>query len=252
MNKLVNILYRSLATHGINFSNDLHGWNASKINDWISRGYHYLPVMFGVDLMWSGHAKNDDEFLEVFIPWCDTADLLPENVPEDWCLYLGAHNLEIAMYGLRTLKNSIIGHAPNLYTCDAKDLVKFQESSLRIAIKKINAGEIAGVGAWLFLGLFKILLSVEQRLWAEPNIDAVVLPSGREVVRGIRRLIQVAPSSTQFNEHWLNDSEPTLAGGYATELLIHNECQRIANAVSQPAMHVNSALYVYGRHDVDL
>lgn len=252
MADLNKILYKNLAIKGKEFSDNLHEWNIDTVQNWLSKGYPYLTILMAINLKWSGHAKNQDAFLDVALPWMESFDSMDPQIIDDWKQYLGGAALEKAMYGLRTMKNALIDKTPDFRTCDTKQLVKFQEYALRKTLRLIEKGEVSGVGAWLFLGLFKILLSIETRLWDAPNIDAIYLPSGREVVKGIYRLRSEAPSASKFNVNWLSDSEPGLAGGYGTEALIHDECKNIANKVDTLAMHINSGLYLYGRKEIDL
>lgn len=252
MADLNKLLYKNLAIEGKNFSENLHTWNVNTVQDWLNRGYPYLTILMAINLKWSGHAKNDDQFLDVAIPWFESPDPIDPQVIIDYKQYLGGEALQRAMYGLRTLKNNIVNIAPDFRTCGTKEILQFQERALRKAIRLIDTNQMGGVGAWLFLGIFKILFSIEPRLWDAPNIDSVCLPSGREVIRGIYRLRSEAPGSSKFDLNWLSDSEPGLKCGYTTEALIHDECKNIARQNDTIAIHINSALYLYGRKEIDL
>jgi len=245
-------LTKELAVKGKEFSENLHMWNIEVFNKWHNAGYPYLTILMATNLKWSGHAKNNDEFLDVAIPWFESNDPLDPQIVADYKQYLGGEALQRAMYGLRTLKNNLVNITPDFRTCGTKEILQYQEQALRKAIRLIDTSQMSGVGAWLFLGIFKILLSIETRLWDAPNIDSVCLPSGREVIRGIYRLRSEAPGSSRFDLNWLSDVEPGLKCGYTTEALIHDECKNIAKQNDTIAMHINSALYLYGRKEIDL
>lgn len=244
----------SLENQGKSFTEDLYRWNQPLVDKYIKQGFPYITILFSMDLTWSGHAKYNDmeNFLNEILPWMESNQSADISFAQRWHRYFGRDALIATMEGIRLLKDTISPYAPDLTICDTKELLKFQNYALREAINLVNDGYIHGVGAWLFLGFFKLILSVEKRLWNAPNIDSIVLPSGRSVVKGIRRLLNEAPSFSQFDLNWLQDNEPSIERSSGTELLIHDECRRIANMVGSKAMHINSALYLYGRGDIDI
>ena len=251
MNPLANVIYRRIAIEGERFSNNLHNWTAPVLQQFISQGSSYMAVVLGRALQWTKHALDERAFLDYAIPWFDSDDPIDLNALDKFDGYMGLDKLSDGMIGLRAYKNAITDLIPDFRTCDARDLVKLQQQGFNRLSRMIKEGKINGVGSWLFLGPFKIIIVVENRLWADPNIDSIILPSGREVVRGIIRFHNEAQSLCNFDLNWLNEEERSLKIGYANEQLIHGEFVRIANAVNTRANHVNGAFYLYGSREID-
>ncbi len=114
-----------------------------------------------------------------------------------------------------------------------------------------NTGQVTGIGPWLFLGPFKIILGDQQRLWNIQGIDAIVLPTGMEIDRGINRLIDEGYTfMNDFDPHWLEENTNSLLDNYATCSMVHTHIIKIAEIARTSALHINSALYSYGRQDI--
>lgn len=245
-------IFVSLASQGEQFTRDLHGYNNSFLNKYIAKGYSLMSILSAIDIIWSGYAKDGEDFMEGFLEWVNNKIPFSSRFAQEQCLYKGEDSLYNTMHAMKIIIEKFERIAPPFDSCDAKDLVKFQQRALREAILLLNRNKIREFGSWMFLGLFKIIVSSYDRFWSASNIDALVMPSGISVTKGIRRLIQEYPETTNFDPSWLSDSEPGLVSSYGKELLIHDECKRIGDAAGYPAMHVNSGLYIYGRKEIDL
>jgi len=110
-----------------------------------------------------------------------------------------------------------------------------------------NTGKARGIGAWLFLGPFKIILAQETRLWNNQEIDSIILPSGFEVCRGIRKIVRAGyPVCKGFDEYCIKNEEKTLSDEYASDLLIQDLLTKVAVIGNTRTIHINSAFYLYG------
>ncbi len=253
MNNLQNIIFRKLAIEGESLNNRIHDRHAPLIGHYnATNGNSYFAVVLGSALQWTHHATDGNDFLDYAIPWFDSNDPLDLNILDNFDGYLGIESLISGMTGLKIFKDAVNAILPDFEHCDAKDIVKCQQQALRHITRLIDNHQISGVGTWLFLGPFKIILTIENKHWADSNIDAIVLPTGREVVKGIMRLLNEFPQFCNFDRNWLNENEPGLRVGYATEQLIHTECIRIANIANSRAVHINSGLWLYGAREIDL
>ena len=77
------------------------------------------------------------------------------------------------------------------------------------------------------------------------------MPTGLEVDRGIVRLKNERYSFMKdFDLHWLEENTGSLYDNYATCIMVHSHIVKIAKIVKTSALHVNSALYKYGRKEL--
>jgi hypothetical protein len=136
-------------------------------------------------------------------------------------------------------------------TCDIHALKRLQHKLLsRLDSLRISR-KVTGIGPWLFTGPFKIILGDQERLWNQDGINAIVLPTGLEVDRGINRLIKERYSFMKdFDSHWLLEDSNSLLDSYATYSMAHTFIANIGHITNTPAIHINSALYLYGKDEI--
>jgi hypothetical protein len=244
-------LFERFAQEGYDMSIELHENNLNCVNDYNvkhSNKFPYLDICLATALTWTMHAKASPEYFEFILPFFSGNSIPSIKELEQFSLRFGNEKLLFSMLGLRTWKNKIQKYIPDFRSCDTKALKLFQEKSLHILINLIHNSEVQGVGPWLFLGTFKIILAIEQRLWSDSNIDSIILPSGLEVVRGIRKLkSQQSPIVKDFDLGWLMNEEGSLAEGVALDTLIQTVSKSIADLTGSRVLHINSAFYLYGR-----
>lgn len=106
----------------------------------------------------------------------------------------------------------------------------------------------AQLGAWTFHGAFKIFLLHEQRLWPEPSIDKITMPTGGESAgysfeRGWQRLQKLkrprivqrlGPSNEAFDDDIRRATDA------------HVQVVKLAGLAQSRAVHVNSGIYALG------
>lgn len=244
--KLQEIQCKKWAKDGEAFSEELYDGNVEFYNLLKSK-YSYFSIANGIALTWTKHAKYEFPFVEMAAAYLDGLRSISLADVDPFRYRFGTESLFTSLQGIRSYKNKIQKIIPDFTICSAKEIKKFQDSSFtRLANMKANE-EAYGVGPWLFLGPFKIILGLEKRLWNNPEIDSVILPTGIEVNRGIRRIIKAGyPVSKTFDVNWLENEERTLEEGYTIDTLIQNTLLEIAKIGGTRVIHVNSAFYLYG------
>lgn len=252
LQSLVNQPLQSLANQGHGFSLELYGWHHNPVYDYLKDGYDYLSIILAYDLIWAQYAANETEFLDYAVDWFDNNYSLDQSVAEDFSLRKGSDNLAVSMQGLKTLHNNIL-RIPDFTSCTAIELATFQNRTLTLISNLINQSNISGVKGWLYYGIFKLIVIVEKRLWTDPDIDDVILPSGVSVTNGLRRLKRDYPSLYQISDRDLrHDPYSDILNAAAFEANIHNECKKLARTVNDRALHINSGLYQYGRREINI
>jgi len=166
----------------------------------------------------------------------------------------GADELENALTNYRKYYRHVKDIMPNFNRCDVHDINRLQQRLLSKLNNLRNERVIDGIGPWLFTGPFKIILSDQDRMWNQDGINAIVLPTGIEVDKGIKRLIKENFSFvSDFDVNWLKADKRnsnSLLDDYATYNMVHTHISNIGKITSTPAIHINSALYLYGRGDI--
>ncbi len=245
--KLLEIRCKQFADEGEKFSEEIRENNLEIINSYINH-YSYFNICLAIALTWTKHAKHDFGFFDYAINFFENNELLDAEEIKNYSYRFGHISLGSSMNGLRQFKNSVLSITPDFSICDAKEIKKYQDSSLTILHKLIDDEKVSGVGPWLFLGPLKIIIGTEKRLWDDPNIDAVLLPTGMEVNRGIEKLVKdESPLARDFDPNWLVNEEQSLLEGISNDGLVQGVLQKIATIANTRVLHINSAFYLYGR-----
>lgn len=246
INQLQQIQCQKWAKEGQAFSEELYDSNI-EIYDRLKDRYTYFAIANGIALTWTKHALYDANFVEIVASFFDGKRSLVAKDVDPYKHRFGLDSLYLAILGLKEFVVEIKSEIPDFSTCTAKEMKKFQDRSFnRLCIlKKDNRAN--GVGPWLFLGPMKIILGLEKRLWKNTEIDAIILPSGIEVNRGVKKIIKMGyPVTKTFDENFLVNEEKTLEEGYTIDTLIQNLLSEIAKIGKTRIIHINSAFYLYG------
>ena len=144
---------------------------------------------------------------------------------------------------------------PDFDTCSVNDINKLQSLLLTRLSNYRNNNEITAISTWLFLGPFKIILGNQERLWNVNGINAITLPTGLEVNKGIIKLKKLNYDFMEdFDLSWLDEvtskNEDPLLNNYATSKMVHAHLVKIANITDVPVLYINNALHLYGRGDI--
>jgi hypothetical protein len=237
-----------LSTEGTNFSNSLRDDN---------RGYFenlpntYFSIAAAISLTWTKHALYEEDFISYAASYFDELIERDISIAMRFNYHFGSEQLDNALLNYRKYYKNVRDLMPNFYTCDIHDLTRLQQRLLsrldNLRIKRT----VNGIGPWLFTGPFKIILIDQNRFWNQDGINTIILPTGIEVERGINRLISENYSFvSDFDPHWLEQNTNSLLDNYATYSMVHTFIENIGKITSTPALHINSALYLYGRTDI--
>lgn len=242
------IIAENLANKGFEFSNTLRDDNRWYFDN-LSNSY--FSIAAAISLTWTKHAKHQKEFITYAASYIDEQIAFDPNIATSFSLRFGAEELNIALLNYRRYYREVRALMPNFRTCDVHDLARLQQRLLNKLDTLKTKGTISGIGPWLFTGPFKIILGDQDRLWDQDGINAIVLPTGIEVDKGINRLINESYSFvSDFDRNWLKQETNSLLENYATYSMVHTFIANIGQITRTPAIHINSALYLYGREEI--
>lgn len=237
-----------LAKEGQAFSIELHDSNRDYFDNLTDS---YFAIASAIALCWTGHAKYESAFVEYASSFIDGTIAKDMTIAPNYCKRFGVDELDNALVNFRAYYKQVRQLMPNFTTCSIQDINRLQQRLLSKLNDLRNTGQVSGIGPWLFLGPFKIILGDQQRLWTIDGVNAIVLPTGMEVDRGINRLINKGYTfMNDFDPHWLKETTGSLLDNYATCSMVHTHIIKIGELAKTSALHVNSALYQYGREDI--
>jgi hypothetical protein len=237
-----------LAKEGYSFSLGLHNDNLKYFNNLKDS---YFAIASAIALCWTGHAKYDKNFIEYASAFIDGTGNKDQTIATNYCKQFGVDELDNAMTNFREYYKIIRSLMPNFNNCSVQEINRLQKRLLSQLNDLRNTGQVSGIGPWLFLGPFKIILIDQKRLWNINGINAIILPTGMEVDRGIKRLIKEGYTfMNDFDSHWLEETTGSLLDNYATCSMVHTHIIKIAELAESSALHINGALYRYGRQDI--
>lgn len=237
-----------LGSHGLIFCEELH-----------TRSHHffqtlpnnYFAIACAISLCWTGHSKYDDDFIIYASAFIDAKVGKDVKIAKEYSLRFGEEGLDTALTNFRIYLNRVKNIIPDFNTCSVQDINILQQRLLGKLSQLRDNGEVVGIGPWLFLGAFKIILEDQKRLWDNEGLDAIIMPTGLEVDRGIVRLKNEGYTFMKdFDLHWLEENTGSLSDNYATCIMVHSHIVKIAKIAKTSALHVNSALYKYGRKEL--
>jgi|GEM_PF-3198182 len=237
-----------LSREGYLFSIELHDTNRNYFDTLTDS---YFAIASAIALCWTGHAKYENDFIEYASSFIDGTIVKDITIAPNYCKRFGVDELDNALVNFRAYYRKVKHLMPVFTTCTVQHINRLQQNLLNQLNTLRNAGQVSGIGPWLFLGPFKIILGDQQRLWNIDGIDAIVLPTGMEVDRGINRLKNEGYTfMNDFDPHWLEETTGSLLDNYATCSMVHTHIIKIAELANSSALHINSSLYQYGRKDI--
>lgn len=215
--QLIDLKCKELAIRGLKFSEELNDANRAFLRRLLP-SYDYFSIALSIALTWTKHAQYEFDFIKYACSYFAKESELDQVILKRYQYRFGDEGLAVALAGLSEYRQAISEFIPDFTTCDSKALKKFQDKSLSILVNLKNNKKAYGVGPWLFLGPMKIILGTEDRLWKDPGIDAIILPSGMEVRRGITKLIDSGFSLAQtLDRNHLVNEEGSLIEGYTID-----------------------------------
>jgi hypothetical protein len=213
----------------------------------------YFNFLLAKSISWAHYALEEDDFLDFAIPYFQSTKAVNAKNAANFSTHMGVDQLSIVLCNLRKFKDLLQNILPDLITCSAKDLVGFQQKAYGILSRHHHKGTLTGIGPWLYLAPFKIHLCLQRNLWADPAIDSIFLPTGIQVIRGVKELIRNYPGVIQTaSSQDLVEDEGGLDEGYARDCLIHNESKNIAVQTNSRVVHVNTGLWKLGKGEITI
>lgn len=249
MNKRNKEIAQYLAEEGNEFSKELRNRNRT-LFETMDCGYY--ATASAIALCWTGHAQYEDEFVEYAGPFIAGEIPKDSSISSTYSKRFGVENLDIALTNFRKFYRRVRDILPNFNECTIQDINTLQSQLLSKLDKYRKEGQIIGLGPWLFLGPFKIILGDQDRFWNNIGLNAIFLPTGFEVDRGMKRLKKEGYTFMKdFEPQWLDeDIRGDLMKGFANCNLVHAHVRKIAELVNSNTLHINSALYKYGRDEL--
>lgn len=239
---------QTLSSEGLEFSNYLRDENREYFE---TLNYSYFSIAAAISLTWTKHALHEDGFIRYAAGYIDGQLPVDPTIASRYSSRFGAEQLERVLLNYRKYYRRVRHLMPDFYICDVHQLTRLQQRLLSMLDTLRNDGGISHIGPWLFTGPFKIILSDQDRLWDQNGINAIILPTGMEVDRGINRLIDEGFTFvSDFDPNWLEQETNSLLENYATYSMVHTFIAGIGQITNTPAIHINSALYLYGREDI--
>lgn len=247
MTKKDRLIAEYLAEKGLEFSLELNGRNREYF-DYLAD--HYFAIAAAISLCWTGHAQYEDKFIEYASSFIDGTVAKDSSMAKKYARRFGEEKLDMALRGFRSFFRRIRNKMPDFKACSIQDINKLQVRSLSLLDSYRQSGEVVGIGPWLFLGPFKIILEDQDRLWENEGIGAIIMPTGYEVNKGILKLkAEGYKIMNDFDVNWLEQNNSIL-DNFATCHMVHSHIIKIAEFGKSSALHINSALYKYGRDEI--
>lgn len=236
-----------LSKEGIKFSSEIKDINKLYFDDLSSS---YFSIAVAISLTWTKHANLEDEFIEYAAEYIDSSTKYDSNITKRFASRFGVEQLDNVLLNYRKFNEIIKDTIPDFKSCDILEIIKLQQNMLNKLHDLRAKGSISLIGPWLFTGPFKIILSDQERFWNEPGLNAIVLPTGFEVDKGLKMLLKQNYDFMQsFDSNWLK-SDHSLLDNYGTYHLIHKFMENIGKITNTPALHINSGIYLLGKNEI--
>jgi len=204
-------------------------------------GLPYLDIVLANSLIWSGHAKDKKGFAKYACSYFASQNGTDPAQLAKYHMRFGEDGLSEAMHALREIRRAMSAkQAPDFRTCSPRDIRNFAMAVLRAQDRMSRAGHITGVGPWLTKGWVKQVLCRERRLWKDPDVDVVILPTGLEVQRGVDILHRRTGLMYGYNPAFFSEKDH----GY--DAIVHGYLEDMAAKAGTSALHMNSGVYLLG------
>jgi len=239
-----------IANNGRVFSEQLKN-EIDVFYDLLGETNSYFAITLAISLTWTKHAKDDVDFVKYASDFIDRKISKDEKFVKSSSFRFGYDGLDIALKNYRILLNKVKSDLIDFNNCSVDELTRLQyRLSNKISFLKRD-GIITGIGPWLFLGPFKIIINHQKRLWDKPNLNKIVLATGFEVEKGLKRLkhekyffMDDLDKSLQIKR------SKTLLDNYANCAILHERIKKIAKIANTSTIHINSGLHLYGKKDI--
>ncbi|MCM8832538.1 MAG: hypothetical protein NC816_01235 [Candidatus Omnitrophica bacterium] len=200
-------------------------------------------------LIWSGHAIDAPQF------YLNSLEYLKRGKES----YLEKAIAKSGRFGEESLKHVLKGWFVILENFGDYDfarikadrIVQLQEIIWKLTYNLLNENMIRGIGNWLLLAPFKIIVAYRRTLWENKNIDQLRMPLGLEVIRGIHKLMRKKSKYLDgFAGYMFYEQEKNFLEDKTVVEIVHNISRKIAEDYDTRAIHVNSGLYLLGKDEI--
>lgn len=201
-----------------------------------------FAVWMAEALAWARYAVRDDEYFDAATRFIAGGD--PTLADEASCFddRFGTDNLRKALVAFRQWFDAM----PILQSVDVAPLrwKALQERSLLVAEQLKRSDQFRGVGLWLFPAPFKILAVAHPEVWGDPTLEAIVMPTGTQVVRALDWLQR--DGVIRKERSILKGSTQTFADEYTNLWALQIPQKELASAGGTSVLHINGALHELG------
>lgn len=208
-----------------------------------------LNISIIYSLIWSGHAIDAPQF------YLNGLEYLKRGKES----YLEKAIAKSGRFGEESLKNVLKGWfviLENFADYDfarikADKIVQLQKIIWELTYNLLNENKIRGIGNWLLLAPFKIIVAYRRTLWENNDIDQLRMPLGLEVMRGINKLLRKKSKYLNgFAGYMFYEQEKNFLEEKTVVEIIHNISRKIAEDYDTRVIHVNSGLYLLGKGEI--
>lgn len=199
---------------------------------------HLFHISVVHSLTWSGYATENPEYYKNALFFLSNGDTNSLMKCSDYAGKTGGAKLLEALNSWNFLLSQC--RELPLKTSALTQLKSSQNHLLAMFTSFSKAGQIKGIGAWGILAPFKVLLTYRNDLWAEEELDQILLPLGSQVEAGLKKLKKVA-----FNLVSDFDQKP-LDGDLASVQRAQEFQTKLAKLTNSKALHINTGLHRYG------
>lgn len=207
----------------------------------------YMDFMLANSLVWSKHARDLKGYVRYACGYLASTDEVDQTAAAKYSLRWGAESLALVLHSLREVRKAMGRRPlPDFGKCSARSVQAYSTALMTVQNTLHRRHQADGVGPWLTKAWVKQALCHEKRLWKDPSIDGIVLPTGMEVVRGVN----ILANQTNLLAGWNPSLSSTIDHGY--DAIVQSYASDIAARAGSIALHVNSGLYLLGAGEVTI
>lgn len=201
-----------------------------------------FAVWMAEALAWARYAVRDDEFFDAATRFIAGGEPTLADEASRFDDRFGPDNLREALVAFRQWFEAM----PGLQSVKVDPLrwKALQERSLLVAEQLKRSGQLRGVGLWLFPAPFKILAVAHPEVWGDATLEAIVMPTGTQVVRALEWLQRDGVIRTERSI--LKASAHTFADEYTNLWALQIPQKELASAGGTSVLHINGALHELG------
>jgi hypothetical protein len=222
-------------------------FNSELLEEWepeiaACKGPARFLACIAVSLSWAGVAVWSRTFRDIVVRSLATGTVPPANDLDPFRRQFG------------NLLDDVLHAWIQLLTSDSKipldarssnaSVVDSQHRARKATEKLRNQGKIAGLGAWLLPGPYKVFMALDRGRWKSAEASTLLMPLGSQVNKGFRliqKLDATVPAALFSDEE---DTDFSVA--ISRVEFAHRYEMKWAEKAGSAAIHINSGLYHLG------